>query len=680
MGLDAENPLLRPGLPAFAAIRPEHAQEAIDRLLAQGRDWVRALDPDAPADAELLLALERIGTAIDDAFSPVRHLRAVCDSPEWRREYEECQRKITEYNTELAHNEDLYRAIKALREGSEWESLEPARQTEVEHMLRDFRLGGVELNKKDKDIFATKEQELVQKAANFSNNVADATQAWSLLLADDGRLEGLLPSERAMLREDARAHGADGYRLSLQPPAVDAVLRHACDRELRAEVFRAYTSRASDQEEPAAPARDNTGVMEDILRLRHEQARLLGFGSIAEYVLVPRMARAPEEVLEFLADLRARARPKAEAEWEELRAYARQECGIEDMERWDVGFVSERLRRARFALSEEELREHFPADAVVQGLLDLAAELFDLDIEQRADVATWHADVRFYEIRDRAGAVRGQFYLDPYARPHKHGGAWMDVCRQRRRDGAGSRPAVAYLVCNGSPPTADAPALLSHTDVVTLFHEFGHGLHHMLSRVDCASLAGTAGIEWDAVEWPSQWMENWCWEPAVLRRFARHHKTGAPMPEALARRLQESRSFLSGIALMRQLEFALFDFRLHAEYTPRRGARIAKLWDEVRAPGGPDVPAFLRPAHAFLHIFAGEYQAGYYSYKWAEVLSADTFDAFREAGLLSREVAGRFERCVLAAGGVRPAREMFEAFRGRAPEAEALLRQDGLAA
>ena len=681
MAQDADNPLLgSSALPAFGRIRPEHAQPAIDRLLAEGRAWVRELDAPRPDRDSLLLPLERISTGIEDAFSPVRHLRAVCDSPEWRQEFEECNRKITQYSTELAHDTGLYLAFKALREGDSWASLEPARQTEVEHMLRDFRLGGVALNEKDKEMFARKESELAQKAAIYANNVADSTQSWALLLPDDARIRGLLPSERAMMAEDARAHGADGFRVSLQPPSVDAVLRHAEDRSLREELHRAYTTRASDQG-PDAERHDNTQVMEDMLRLRYERARLLGFESIAECALAPRMAESPKEVLDFLHDLLARGRAKAAQEWQELADFARRECGINDLARWDVGFVSERLRRARFDLREEELRPYFPADAVLRGLLDLASELFDLEIAERTDVETWHRDVRFYELRERGGEVRGQFYLDPYARAHKHGGAWMDICRQRRIDGAGGRPAVAYLVCNGSPPTPGTPALFSHADVVTLFHEFGHGLHHMLTRIDCARVSGTEGIEWDAVEWPSQWMENWCWEPEILTRFARHHETGAALPAELARRLQESRTFLSGIALQRQLEFALFDFRLHAEYRPGRGARIAELWREIQAEtSGPAQPAHARPAHAFLHIFAGDYQAGYYSYKWAEVLSADTYAAFREEGLLNRDVARRFERCVLSAGGVRPAREMFEAFRGRPPCADALLRQDGLAA
>ena len=673
----AANPLLedRP-LPAFDRIRPAHALPAVEAILKDNRERIAALAPDRPDEDSLLRPLEALEARLDEAFSPVRHLRAVRSSPEWREAYQACYEKITDYSSELAHDKRLFGLFQNVKEGPAWRGLPLARRTEVEHALRDFRLGGVDLPAAQQKVFAANERELATRQARFSDRVMDATNAWTLPLPDAARLEGLTPSDRDLLR----APDGDGWRASLQPPAVDAVLRRASDRELRREVYAAHQTRASDQG-PHAGKFDNTEEIEGILRLSRAQARLLGFGSIAERALATRMAESPDAVLEFLRGLLERARPRAREELAELRDYARAECGIAELERWDLAFVSERLRGEKFRVRDADLRPYFPADAVIAGMLELACELFRLSIERRGDVAVWHSDVRFYEIRGADGELRGQFYLDPYARADKRGGAWMDSCASRRRAADGAPPAVAYLSCNGAPPAGGGPALFSHDDVQTLFHEFGHGLHHMLTRVECPSVGGIDGVEWDAVEWPSQWLENWCWEPAVLARFARHHETGAPLPAELAGRLRTSRRFNAGLALLRQLEFALFDFRLHLEYAPERGARTEELLAEVRAEvGGLPAPEYVRTAHSFEHIFGGGYAAGYYSYKWAEVLAADTFAAFEEEGLLNQETAARFERCMLAAGGVRPAREMFEAFRGRAPDPDALLRQEGLLA
>ncbi len=679
--MDSANPLLeeRP-LPAFGRILPEHACPAIESILDENRDLIKNLNPDSPDEASLLHPLEAAGSRLQEAFSPIQHLRAVCDSPEWREAYQACLQKITEYNTELLHNKDLYGYYLNLREGGKWLDLSAPRQKEVILSLRDYRLGGVHLSEEKKKRFAEIEQELAACCARFTDNVTDATGAWSLLLAEDTRLEGMPAPYREMLRADAEAHGLDGWRISLMPPSVQAILTHANDRDLRHEVYVAYTTRASDQG-PHAGKYDNTDLIEQILRLRHEQAQLLDFPTIADHALATRMAETPSQVLDFLHDLTERAREQAKNEWEELREFARNELGLNDMQRWDQAWVREHLRISRYGLREAELKPFFAADTTIQGMLDLAADLFQLEISRRDDVETWHPDVRFYEIRDADGELLGQFYLDPYARPHKHGGAWMGTCANRRRRETGTQPAVAYLTCNGSPPTADTPALFGHADVVTLFHEFGHGLHHMLTRVDCAGVSGIEGVEWDAVEWPSQWMENWCWEPEVLNRFARHYQSGQLLPAETAERLRDSRIFNAGLDLMRQLEFALFDFRLHLEYRPERGARAEDLLAEVRREiGVMETPEFVRAAHSFEHIFSGGYTAGYYSYKWAEVLSGDTYAAFQEEGLFNKETAKRFADCVLSAGGVRPAAEMFRAFRGREPNPDALLRQMGLAA
>ena len=675
------NPLLeeRP-LPAFGRILPEHAIPAIEAILAENRAQIRALDPNPPDEASFLLPLEAMGSRLEEAFSPIQHLRAVCDSPEWREAYNACLQNITEYSTELAHNVKLYGYFKEISESDVWPKLSTARQKEVVLALRDFRLGGVHLPEEKKKRFAEISQELAGCCARFTDNVTDATAAWSQVITDESKLAGLPAPHREMLRADAEAHGEDGWRVSLMPPSVQAILTYADDRDLRHEIYVAYTTRASDQG-PNAGEHDNTELIEQILRLRHEQAQLLDFETIADHALATRMADTPSEVLDFLYDLMERAREQAKNEWEELREFAKDELGLDEMQRWDQAWARERLRIKRYALKEAELKPYFPADATIQGMLDLAADLFQLEISRRDDVETWHPDVRFYEIRDSEGEILGQFYLDPYARPDKHGGAWMGTCANRRRIGSDTQPAVAYLTCNGSPPTAETPALFGHTDVVTLFHEFGHGLHHMLTRVDCAGVSGIEGVEWDAVEWPSQWMENWCWEPEVLNRFARHYKSGQLMPEDMAERLRDSRIFNAGLDLMRQLEFAVFDFRLHLEYEPDRGGRVEELLAEVRRKIDiMETPEFVRTAHSFEHIFSGGYTAGYYSYKWAEVLSGDTYAAFQEEGLFNRETAKRFADCVLSAGGVRPAAEMFEAFRGRPPSTDALLRQMGLAA
>ena len=679
--MGSANPLLeeRP-LPAFARIRPEHACPAIEAVLAENRARIQDLEREKPDEVSFLMLMEAMQGRLEEVFSPIQHLRAVCDSSEWREAYNECLMKITEYGTELSHNKKLYENYKEIREGDAWSGLSAARQKEVELSLRGFRLGGVDLPEKEKSRFAEIEQELATCCARFTDNVTDATGAWSLELSDDSRLEGLPDAHREMLRADARAHDFDGWRISLMPPSVEAVLTYANDRDLRREVYVAHTTRASDQG-PYAGKHDNTDLIGRILRLRHEQAQLLGFETIADHALATRMAETPDQVLDFLHDLVERAREKTQRELEDLRQFARDELCLDELQRWDLGWVSERLRIHRYQIKDSEFKPYFVADATIQGMLDLAADLFQLEISRRDDVEVWHPDVRFYEIKDLSGALLGQFYLDPYARPHKHGGAWMGACAHRRLRGTGEQPAVAYLTCNGSPPTDKTPALFGHSDVVTLFHEFGHGLHHMLTRVGCLAVSGIEGVEWDAVEWPSQWMENWCWEPAALGRFARHYQTGEPIPAEMVERLRASRVFNAGLALMRQLEFALFDFRLHLEYCLDQGARVAELWAEVRAETGVmDTPDFVRTAHSFEHIFSGGYTAGYYSYKWAEVLSGDTWEAFQEEGLFNQDTAQRFLDCVLSAGGVRAAADMFEAFRGRAPSPEPLLRQMGLAA
>ena len=673
-----ENPLLATdGLPAFSRVRPEHVEPAVDAVLAENRarlaEVVRAA-AGAPAWEAVGEPLERMEERLGRVWSVVRHLHAVRDSEPLRAAYNACLPRLSDYHTELAQNEDLYAAYRALAEAPAFARLDAARRRAVELALRDFRLAGVELPAAEKARYREIARERTELEARFEQNLLDATQAWKRHVTDPAALAGLPETALAMARQAAEREGLEGWLLNLELPLYLAVMCHARDRALRREAYEAYVTRASDRG-PFAGRWDNGPLMERILALRHEQARLLGFASYADYALATRMARSVDEVRAFLEELARHAVPAARRELAELADYARARDGLERLEAWDVAYYAERLREERFGLSEEDLRPYFPVERVLEGLFALTERLFGVRVRPREGVDVWHPDVRFYELVDEDGAVRGGFYLDLYARPHKRGGAWMDECRNRTRE---DWP-VAYLTCNLSPPTAEAPALFTHEEVLTLFHEYGHGLHHMLTRVDCPSVAGINGVEWDAVELPSQFLEGFAWERPVLDLIARHWRTGEPLPEALYRRMRAARNFHAAMQTVRQLEFALFDLRLHAEYDPARGARIAEILEEVRREVAVvPYPEWNRFAHGFSHIFAGGYAAGYYSYKWAEVLSADAFEAFLEAGVLDRGTGLRFRREVLEVGASRPAMDSFVAFRGRRPEVRALLRQTGL--
>ena len=508
----------------------------------------------------------------------------------------------------------------------------------------------------------------------------DATQAWTKHLSDESDLAGLPDSARAQARQTAQQRDLDGWLLTLELPSYLPVLNYADDRELRRELYDAYCTRASDQG-PNAGQWDNGPVMERILALRHELAQLLGFHDYTEYSLATKMADSPAQVLDFLSDLARRARPQAQRELEELRAFARGRFGADELAPWDIGYYSEKLRQHRYQLSQEELRPYFPITRVLPGLFAVAERLFDVTIHPLEEVEVWHPDVRVYEIVDASGQRRGRFYLDLYARPHKRGGAWMDGCLARRRLDSGVRLPAAYLVGNFTPPVGDDPALLTHQEVLTMFHEFGHGLHHLLTQVDYLPVAGIHGVEWDAVELPSQFLENWCWSREALDLLTGHYRTGEPLPEDLYKRMLAAKHFQAGIFLARQLEFGLFDFRLHRDYDPARGGRVREILDEVRRQVAVIIPPdYNRFANTFTHIFAGGYAAGYYSYKWAEVLSADAFSAFEEQGIFDATTGARFRENILEVGGSRPALASFVAFRGREPRIEPLLRLSGIAA
>jgi oligopeptidase A len=671
-----DNPLLaREPLPPFPRIRPEHVEPAVREALSGARARIDeiAARPD-PTFATVVEPLEELQHTIARTWSPVSHLNAVLNSEALRTAYNNCLPLLSAYQTDLAQSEPLFRAYGAIEE-RERATLDPVQRRVLEHALRDFRLAGVGLGAGDKQRFKDVMLELTGLQARFEENVLDATNGWSYRVTDGALLRGLNEMLVDQARRRAHDQGLEGWILTLDQPTYVAVVTDAESGVLRRAFYEAWTTRASDQG-PNAGKWDNAPVMEQILRKRHEAARILGFGNYAEYALATRMAHSVEEVLQFLEELSRSGRPAAVKEFEELQAFA----GAR-LEAWDVGFYAERLQRERYAVSQEELRPFFPLPRVLAGLFEVAERLFEVRIRERGGAPVWHPDVRFFEIESAAGRPIGSFYLDAYARPNKRSGAWMDECVGRKHLASGAALPVAYLVCNVLPPGDGRPALLTHDDVLTLFHEFGHGLHHLLTRVDYPSIAGINGVAWDAVELPSQFMENYAWHPDVLGRISSHYQTGAPLPAQTQDRLRATRSFHAGLQMMRQLEFALFDFRLHAGYSLERGGRVREVLQDVRRQFAVvPVPEWNRFPNSFGHIFAGGYAAGYYSYKWAEVLAADAFSAFEERGVFDRGTARRFLDSILTRGGSRDALEAFIDFRGRRPEIRPLLVQHGIVA
>ena len=681
------NPLLADThKPLFSRIEPGHVEPAIDTLLREGRETVAALLGGGREYTwdNLIAPLQDVDDRLHRAWSPVSHLHAVADSAELRAAYNACLPKLTDYATEMGQNEKLFHAYSSIAAGPQWRALDHAQQKVIDNALREFRLSGVALAPERRERFKAIKQQLATLQARFEENLLDATQGWHKQITDAERLRGLPQSARELAAETARERQLDGWVFTLEAPSCRPVMTYADDAALRREMYIAYHSRASDAG-PNAGKWDNGPLMVEILSLRRQLAELLGFDNYAEYSLARKMAETPRQVLDFLDDLAARSKPAAEREFAELREFARAEYQAETLEAWDIAWYAEKLRQRKFAFSQEQLRPWFPAPAVIEGMFSVVQRLYGIRIEAAHDAETWHEEVRFFVIRDAAGAMRGGFYLDLYARAGKRGGAWMDECVVRKKTASDLQTPLAYLTCNFTPPAAGRPSLLTHEEVLTLFHEFGHGLHHLLTQIDYPAVAGINGVPWDAVELPSQFMENWCWERESLDLFARHHETGAPLPADLFENMRRARAFQAGMQSARQVELALFDFHLHTlSRTEKRDwdlAGIQSLLDSIRQRVAVvKSPPENRFQHGFAHIFAGGYGAGYYSYKWAEVLSADAFSRFEETGIFDRDTGRRFLGCILEQGGARDPMDLFVDFRGRRPTMDALLRHSGLVA
>ena len=674
------NPLLDPQeQPAFAAVRAEHVEPAIDELLREGRDGIAALlaDAEAPPWETLVEPLALIDTRLERAWSTIAHLNAVMNSEELRAAYTKCLVKLSTYYTERGQSEDLCAAYARVADCG---GLNAEQRRVLDNALRDFRLAGVELPAKHKARFRDISEELSKLTSDFSDRVLDATHAWTRHVTDAAQLAGLPPSALDLFRHYAEARGLDGHVLTLDQPCYLPVLTYADDAALREDLYRAYSTRASD-EGPNAGQFDNGDNMARILALRHEAARLLGFANYAERSLATKMARSTDEVMAFLHDLTQRAHACAKEELASLQRFAAEHYGQAPLNAWDIPYYSEKQRQHLHAISEEELKPYFPADRVLTGLFEVATRLFGIGFRAVELTAGYHPDLRCYELRDANGEKRALCYLDLYARQNKRGGAWMAVSQSRMVAGGETQLPVAFLTCNFTPPVGGRAPLLTHREVETLFHEFGHGLHHMLTRIDYPAIAGISGVAWDAVELPSQFMENYCWEREALDLFAAHHETGEPLPEDLFARMVAARNFQAGMKMVRQLEFAIFEFRMHLEYDPAVGERIYEILEDVRRQVAVvPTPSWNRFAHAFTHVFGGGYAAGYYSYLWAEVLSADAFSLFRERGVFDRATGTAFRERILERGGAEDAMALFVAFRGREPRIDALLQHHGIAA
>ena len=683
MTIAENNPLIGlEGLPPFSKIKPAHVVPALKAAIAECRTKIdEVLATKSYTWNDLVLPLEEADDKLSRLFSPVSHMNSVVNSDELREAYEQCLPLLSEYSTFVGQHQGLYDAYNALHNSDEFKTLTTAQQKTITNALRDFELSGIALKPEQQKRYGEISARLSELASKFGNNVMDATLAWQKHITDESELAGLPESALALGADTAKSKELEGWVFTLDFPSYLPIMTYADNRELREEFYTAFVTRASDQG-PNAGEFDNSAIMSEELALRHELAELLGFNSYADMSLATKMAETPEQVFSFLEDLAAKSKPQAEQELAELTAYAKDKHGVTELAAWDYAYYGEKLKQEKYAISDEVLRPYFPANKVLSGLFTTVNRLFGISVKEVTEFDTYHPDVRFFEIYDNSNTLRGRFYLDLYARDRKRGGAWMDDCmgRKVRANGELQTP-VAYLVCNFNKAVGDKPALFTHNEVTTLFHEFGHGIHHMLTQVDAAPVAGINGVAWDAVELPSQFLENWCYEEEALSFISGHYETDEPLPKELLDKLLAAKNFQSGMQMLRQLEFSLFDFTIHHTYKAGEPCHIQATLDEVRSKTAVvKAPAFNRFQHGFSHIFAGGYSAGYYSYKWAEVLSADAFSKFEEEGIFNPATGEAFLKNILEKGGSEEPMELFKKFRGREPQVDALLRHSGIAA
>lgn len=667
-------------LPNFSNVKPAEIASSINAILMANRSRLAGILSQNQTFTwdNLMQPLEEMSDNIAKYWSTISHMRSVVETDELRKSFNEALPLLTEYHTEMAQNERLYKATLLLNNSREFTTLSPAQKKIIENDIRDFKLAGIHLSADKKARLAELEQELSRLTTKFSENILDATHAWTLHVTDAKKMAGLPEQALQLAIDNAKQRNLEGYVFALDYPSYSTAQKYLADREIRKILYEAYSTRASDKG-PNAGKFDNSAVMNAILNIRHEIAHLIGFRNFAEYSLATKMAKTPEDVLHFLYDLLKRSKPIAQQEYKEVAALAKQLDGIEQLEIWDLAYYSEKLRETQFNFTQEDLRPYFPVDKVLQGLFTIVNKLYGIQIERQTNIDVWHPQAEFYVIYDDKNEIRAGFYIDLYAREHKRDGAWMDECRSRHVTGNALQYPVAYLTCNFMPPLENQTALLTHDDVLTVFHEFGHCLHHMLTKVDYPSVSGINGVPWDAVEFPSQFMENFCWEKASLDMIAQHYQTGAPLPDDLYEKMLAAKHFQTGLQMVRQIEFSLFDFQLHLEYTPGKFNQVQNILDRVRAEAAViRAPEFNRFQHSFSHIFAGGYAAGYYSYKWADVLSSDAYAEFEEKGIFDHATGQSFMENILEIGGVRDPMASFVAFRGREPRIDALLRQNGI--
>ncbi|CAK2171924.1 oligopeptidase A [Vibrio crassostreae] len=678
------NPLLTfTDLPPFSQIKPEHVKPAVEQVIEACRNKIEQVleGNTSPSWDNLVAPIEEVDDRLGRIWSPVSHMNSVVNSDELREAYESCLPLLSEYGTWVGQHKGLFEAYKAIKASEAFSALNRAQQKTITDALRDFELSGIGLPADEQHRYGEISKRQSELGSQFSNNVLDATMGWSKQITDVAELAGMPESALAAAKAAAESKEQEGYLLTLDIPSYLPVMTYCDNQELRKELYEAYVTRASDRG-PNAGKWDNTEIITEQLKLRHEIARMLGFSTYSEKSLSTKMAETPDQVLGFLNDLAVKAKPQGEREVEELRQFAEKEFGVSELNLWDIAYYSEKQKQNRFEISDEELRPYFPESNVVSGLFEVLNRVFGMSVTEREGVDTWHESVRFFDIFDATGALRGSFYLDLYAREHKRGGAWMDDCRGRRITESGElQTPVAYLTCNFNKPVGDKPALFTHDEVVTLFHEFGHGIHHMLTQVEAGAVAGINGVPWDAVELPSQFLENWCWEEEALSFISGHFETGEALPKEMLEKMLAAKNFQSAMFILRQLELGLFDFTLHTEYDPEVGARVLETLADVKSKVSvlPSLD-WNRFSHSFGHIFAGGYSAGYYSYLWAEVLSADAFSAFEEEGIFNTDTGNRFLNNILEMGGSEEPMELFKRFRGREPQIDAMLRHAGISA